>query len=110
MEVIVPKVITKKLSKTNSTVIKRMDNVLKKFSESQTGDLGGYLQDHQLQGKLRKFRELHLDGDLLLVYKIENGTIILRNIYTHKELDSLEGSLVLFSSLNTTEALYETQN
>jgi addiction module RelE/StbE family toxin len=110
MKVIVPKVIRKRLSKANPVIMKRMDSVLKKFSESQTGDIGGYLQDHQLQGKLRKFRELHLDGDCLLVYKVENGAIILRNIYSHKELDSLEGSLVLFSSLNITEASNETQD
>ena len=91
----------------NPIALKRLNKAVKKFLASETGDIGGFLGDHQLKGSLRAYRELHLDGDCLLVYKIENNTIIFRGFYTHKELNNLEGSLVLFSSLNITN---ETQN
>lgn len=47
----------------------RLDKVLKAMHKSVDGNLNNMLGDHQLQGSLRDFRELHLDGDCLLVYK-----------------------------------------
>jgi mRNA interferase YafQ len=34
-------------------------------------------KDHQLQGNLAMCRECHIQGDLLLVYKIDDGELIL---------------------------------
>jgi mRNA interferase YafQ len=47
------------------------------------------LHDHQLQGKLRKFRELHVEPDWLLVYE-KNGkqlSILCIWLSTHKKLE-----------------------
>ena len=34
-------------------------------------------RDHALTGNLRGFRELHIDGDWLLVYRVEHDTLTL---------------------------------
>jgi mRNA interferase YafQ len=46
-------------------------------------------KDHQLQGELKQYRECHIQGDLLLVYQIRKGELllILVDIGTHSYLD-----------------------
>lgn len=48
----------------------------------------GY-KDHQLFGELRKYRECHIKGDLLLVYQIRKSELllILVDIGTHSYFD-----------------------
>lgn len=45
-------------------------------------------KDHSLNGELSKYRECHIQGDLLLIYKIEkeNLILILVNIGSHSQL------------------------
>ena len=43
-------------------------------------------KDHPLIGNLKDFRECHIKPDLLLVYKLEDETIILSNIGSHSEI------------------------
>jgi mRNA interferase YafQ len=43
-------------------------------------------RDHSLSGNWNDYRELHVSGDLLLVYKIEMGTLYLARIGTHSQL------------------------
>ena len=45
-------------------------------------------KDHQLNGELSKYRECHIKGDLLLIYRIEkeNLILILVNIGSHSQL------------------------
>ena len=42
--------------------------------------------DHQLKGNFSKYREFHIEGDLLVIYVIENDVIYLLRIGTHSEL------------------------
>ncbi len=42
--------------------------------------------DHPLKGEYQGFRELHISGDLLLIYKIVDGTLYLVRIGTHSQL------------------------
>ena len=72
---------------------------MERFAASENGDLKGFLGDHQLKGTLREYRELHLSGDCLLVYLLENGHVKLDGLYTHKELKKKQGALSLFSFL-----------
>ena len=44
------------------------------------------LKDHPLKGTLINCRECHLQPDWLLIYKIENNTLILIRTGTHSEL------------------------
>ncbi|CAA6805534.1 MAG: Unknown protein [uncultured Sulfurovum sp.] len=43
-------------------------------------------RDHSLNGTWHDYRELHISGDLLLVYKIEMGTVYLARIGTHSQI------------------------
>jgi mRNA interferase YafQ len=42
--------------------------------------------DHGLAGGYNAYREFHISGDLLVVYKIENTTLQLIRIGTHSQL------------------------
>ena len=54
--------------------------------------LGGKLelsyQDHPLQGEYEGYRECHIHGDVLLIYRIEKQklVLVLINIGSHSEL------------------------
>ena len=50
------------------------------------GPLGPEWLDHALQGSWRDHRECHIGGDFLLVYKIEEHTVIFVRTGTHAEL------------------------
>jgi len=45
-------------------------------------------KDHSLNGELSKYRECHIKGDLLLIYKIEkeNLILVLVDIGSHSQL------------------------
>ena len=45
-------------------------------------------EDHQLVGELKAYRECHIKGDLLLVYKIQDDKLLLTlvNVGTHSYL------------------------
>nr|DAX81621.1 MAG TPA: bacterial toxin [Bacteriophage sp.] len=75
----------KDFKKLNNPIAKiRLDKVIKEMFKSLDGNLNNMFGDHQLLGDLKEFRELHLDGNCLLVYKIYKDFILLDDIYTHK--------------------------
>jgi len=43
-------------------------------------------KDHSLSGKLNGYRECHIGGDLILLYKVENECIYLLRFGTHAEV------------------------
>ena len=43
-------------------------------------------KDHELKGNWQGYREFHISGDLLLIYKIENGILYLVRIGSHSQL------------------------
>lgn len=45
-------------------------------------------KDHALHGEWLDFRELHLGGDMLLIYKSDASTIYLTRLGTHAQLFS----------------------
>lgn len=51
-------------------------------------NLSASYKDHSLSGKFSSFRECHIKGDLLLIYKIEkkNLILVLINIGSHSQL------------------------
>jgi mRNA interferase YafQ len=51
------------------------DEVVNKLAEGRK--LEKERKDHQLTGNLNNYRECHLAPDILLVYKIDNGILVL---------------------------------
>lgn len=43
-------------------------------------------QDHTLKGSWSEWREFHVSGDLLLIYRIKEQTLELGRLGTHSEL------------------------
>jgi len=43
-------------------------------------------KDHQLKGELKDFREFHISGDLIVLYRIENNALQLLRIGSHNEI------------------------
>jgi len=43
-------------------------------------------KDHPLVGRYKDFREFHLGGDLVVIYRIENNILQLVRIGTHNQL------------------------
>lgn len=58
-------------------------------------ELPSSLRDHQLSGRLRDFRELHVEHDWLLVYQRDGKRLIIHCIWlvTHKKLKEREQGL-----------------
>ena len=42
--------------------------------------------DHELSGRLKSYREFHIGGDLIVMYKIEDDVIYLFRFGTHSEV------------------------
>ncbi len=49
-------------------------------------DLPKEAKDHQLRGELKDFREFHISGDLVVLYRIDNDIVQLVRIGSHKEI------------------------
>ncbi len=43
-------------------------------------------KDHELKSRWSDYREFHISGDLLLIYRIENETLYLIQIGSHSQL------------------------
>jgi mRNA interferase YafQ len=43
-------------------------------------------KDHDLKGKWSGYREFHISGDLILIYKIQDETLYLLRISSHSQL------------------------
>ena len=50
------------------------------------GPLPAELKDHELKGDWKGYRELHVGGDFLLIYRVEEKTIYFTRIGIHADL------------------------
>jgi mRNA interferase YafQ len=57
----------------NSTEQSETEEIIKRLARGET--LDEKYHDHQLQGKLKEFRDCHVRPDLVLVYSIDNGVL-----------------------------------
>lgn len=53
---------------------------------SNTGPLPPEYNDHPLKGPYKGYRDCHIGGDFLLIYKIEDDTLYLTRCGTHSQL------------------------
>lgn len=76
----------KKIKKSGQKDMKKIDDVM------QTLIAGASLpvrnRDHALSNNYKDRRECHIEPDWLLIYKIENDTIIFERTGSHSELFS----------------------
>ncbi|HEY8580353.1 MAG TPA: type II toxin-antitoxin system YafQ family toxin [Beijerinckiaceae bacterium] len=50
------------------------------------GPLPASYRDHALKGRLSAYRELHVGGDFLLMYRVEARTVVFVRLGTHADL------------------------
>ena len=50
------------------------------------GSLPAEWRDHPLKGDWQGYRECHIGGDFLLVYRLEGGTLYFTRLGTHADL------------------------
>jgi mRNA interferase YafQ len=69
--------------KNQKDLIKLINSLLNKEKLPQK------YQDHQLKGEFKEYRECHIKGDLLLIYKIieKELVLVLVNIGSHSSLN-----------------------
>ena len=54
--------------------------------ETPPRQLPASMRDHRLDGPLKAFKECHLDGDVLLLYKHEGDEVLMCYICRHEDL------------------------
>lgn len=64
--------------------ISLLEDVVNKLATGES--LSPKLKDHLLTGSLREYRELHLEPDWLLIYKITASELLLARLGSHSEL------------------------
>ena len=66
----------------------RLDDVLDTLGQHDTSVLKTRFRDHQLKGWLSEYRELHINSDWLLVYRVDGDrlTITLVRTGSHDDL------------------------
>ena len=67
----------------------RLDDVLDVLEGHDTSVLKTRYRDHQLKGGLSDYRELHVDGDWLLVYRIDGARLVITLVRTGSHDDLL---------------------
>jgi mRNA interferase YafQ len=66
----------KKLKKKKYDM-EKLDKVYDALAEHDRQRLKNEFDDHQLTGNLKKYRELHVEGDWVVVYEVKKGKNIL---------------------------------
>jgi len=73
-----------KLAKRRRKDLKKLEQVLSKLIDGEL--LDAKYRDHTLKGEYDGRRECHIESDWLLIYKLENNSIIFERIGTHSDL------------------------
>jgi mRNA interferase YafQ len=75
---------------------KALDEAMRTFDDCKRSipprPLPRGMKDHKLGGPLKEYRECHLEGDVLLIYKpLPTGVIKLLRVCTHDEITGPKG-------------------
>jgi len=75
-----------KLAKKQQKDLKLLTDIIQKLVKKEK--LATKYEDHKLSGPLKKYRELHLQPDWLLIYRIDKGKneLQLARLGSHSEL------------------------
>jgi mRNA interferase YafQ len=76
----------KKVLASGKVTLQEIEKVITMFMDDEK--LPSKYRDHALQGDWKGYRECHIKGDLLLIYKIEDNqlVLVLIDIGSHSQL------------------------
>lgn len=73
-----------KKARSQQRNLNRLKEVIRKIANQEA--LPENLNDHHLSGKLKDQRDCHIEPDFILIYEIDDDTLILVRLGTHSEL------------------------
>lgn len=62
--------------------MEKLDKVIEYLANKDTEILKSKYRDHALKGPLKKYRELHIESDWLLMYEIKENELVLLLVTT----------------------------
>jgi addiction module RelE/StbE family toxin len=82
-----------------------LDEAMKAFNDCKRSSpataLPRGMKDHKLSGPLKDFRECHLDGNILLIYKpLSGGAIKLMRVCDHDDIKGPKGQALALALKN----------
>ncbi|MDR1271666.1 MAG: type II toxin-antitoxin system YafQ family toxin [Clostridiales Family XIII bacterium] len=66
-----------------------MNEAIRTLAIQDKGSLARKYKDHALKGNWKGYREIHVEKDLLIIYRIDNQNIVLTLVRTGKHDDLL---------------------
>ena len=78
----------KRIAKDSTKDLNKLNKIVNLLAEQK--QLPKEHKDHQLKGKLRNYRECHIDPDWLLIYRAQNDILVLSLVRTGSHSDLLK--------------------
>ena len=78
----------KRIAKDSTKDLNKLNKIVNLLAEQK--QLPQEHKDHQLKGKLRNYRECHIEPDWLLIYRAQNDILVLSLVRTGSHSDLLK--------------------
>ena len=78
----------KRIAKDSTKDLNKLNKIVNLLAEQK--QLPKEHKDHQLKGKLRNYRECHIEPDWLLIYRAQNDILVLSLVRTGSHSDLLK--------------------
>jgi mRNA interferase YafQ len=78
----------KRIAKDSTKDLNKLNKIVNLLAEQK--QLPKEHKDHQLKGKLRNYRECHIEPDWLLIYRVQNDILVLSLVRTGSHSDLLK--------------------
>ena len=78
----------KRIAKDSTKDLNKLNKIVNLLAEQK--QLPKEHKDHQLKGKLKNYRECHIEPDWLLIYRAQNDILILSLVRTGSHSDLLK--------------------
>ena len=78
----------KRIAKDSTKDLNKLYKIVNLLAEQK--QLPKEHKDHQLKGKLRNYRECHIEPDWLLIYRAQNDILVLSLVRTGSHSDLLK--------------------
>ena len=78
----------KRIAKDSTKDLNKLNKIVNLLAEQK--QLPKEHKDHQLKGKLRNYRECHIEPDWLLIYQAQNDILVLSLVRTGSHSDLLK--------------------
>lgn len=78
----------KRIAKDSKKDLNKLNKIINLLAEKK--QLPRENKDHQLKGKLKNYRECHIEPDWLLIYQVKDNILVLSLVRTGSHSDLLQ--------------------